>query len=453
MSFMSSFDASAGGNGVTSDPLYKIDVHEDILIWSGYGAGLQPPNTALRDMQDAAPFLSATAYDPSLDLDVNAIILSNLGNILMAEEAAYDFDTRFPVVDAIFDALSNYTFTNFFSALCEPAAVTIALLTTTLNTPATLTPNVLTTALTTIDDDLFDEVNIADATCRFSLVAHNDITDFVLPKFKRGMQNVSADLSSAFVVGEAMIWSRLEGQVNKFQADLRFKNEDKKLQLETLKNEFDKTQVSHDQVKVGYEQVKVGYEQIKVNHDQVKINYDQIKVNSDQVKVNYAQVKVNYEKAKISLDTLKLQYEDIKSKFVMNHDTLRKQTEQMIMSGISVDQAIKAQFLQSYFAVSGLTESATKMNIIARKEQFEQNIGYNEKHARWSMDAYQAYANMIGATSGTAISTGQRNQPEQSALAGAIGGAASGAAAGFSVGGPWGAAIGGAAGFVGGLLG
>lgn len=172
-----------GGSGAVSYPAYMQTIHNDWLD----NTGVDTISSSITDVMDAAlgnsPFTGLDAYDP--DADVTAMIA--------AEDLLQD----------LVDLLSTGT------------------------TLDTLISNVLDESRI---DDLVDEFE-ADAAAR--LVAT------ILPRFRRGMQNINAVVSSAFVIGEAVIEAEQERNVNRYSAELHAKaGIDNAIQVINLKLEY-----------------------------------------------------------------------------------------------------------------------------------------------------------------------------------------------------------------------
>ena len=164
---MSGSSGGGGGSGKVSYPTYMQTVHNDWLD----NTGVDTITSSITDIMDAAlgnsPWTGQSAYDP--DADIAAMITAG-GNLQ-----------------------------------------TLVTLLSTGTTLDTLISNVLDE---TRIDNLVDEFE-ADAAAR--LVATT------LPRFRRGMQDINAVVSSAFVIGEAVIEAEQERNVNRYSAELHTK--------------------------------------------------------------------------------------------------------------------------------------------------------------------------------------------------------------------------------------
>jgi len=79
------------------------------------------------------------------------------------------------------------------------------------------------TGLNTLISNVLDENRIDDAVTEFSEDLGNRLTTEVLPRFEAGMRDINGVLSSAFVIGRAIIEDGQTRQVAKYSADLHLK--------------------------------------------------------------------------------------------------------------------------------------------------------------------------------------------------------------------------------------
>lgn len=161
---MGSSGGGGGGSGEVSWPQYLEDMHSTWL-------------TALNTTQIPAaialnPFSTAEAFDPASDLSI-------------AWDAVCEFD-------AFVDALAYET--NYASAMVKAKSVV---------------------------DDTVDDTYIDADIDAFADILDNDMNVRVLPQFKAGMRDVNAVMSSAFVLGEADIYSARTREVSKYGTGLR----------------------------------------------------------------------------------------------------------------------------------------------------------------------------------------------------------------------------------------
>ena len=181
--------SSGGSSGAVDYPAYMKTQHED---W------LDDVATDIPTAQSANPYATATAYDPDCELAATNYVISQFYDIVMGIDPDIDWGSNYDVAVAKFDekiitVINDYTFAS-----------------------------------------IFDDVHVTDLINSYQsdLEARRD-NDFK-PAYKVGMQNVNAVMSSAFVVGDALITSQVARDVAKFSAELNFKNEEKLLQYEQV---------------------------------------------------------------------------------------------------------------------------------------------------------------------------------------------------------------------------
>jgi hypothetical protein len=75
------------------------------------------------------------------------------------------------------------------------------------------------------------DVNIAADVAAYQAILDDNIAARVLPRFRRGMQDINAVVSSAFPIGEAIIEAFQARDVNKYAAALRLGLSDKRIQV------------------------------------------------------------------------------------------------------------------------------------------------------------------------------------------------------------------------------
>ena len=122
-----------------------------------------------------SPYYSAAAYDPTTPLAA--------------------MDTAVCAFNTVVDALSNES--DWDSAMTQ--------------------------AKTTIDALISDTYINADVDA-FAGKLDDQVDNITIPKFQRGMQDINAVQSSAFVLGEALIYGMRDRDVAKYTSDLRLKS-------------------------------------------------------------------------------------------------------------------------------------------------------------------------------------------------------------------------------------
>jgi len=79
------------------------------------------------------------------------------------------------------------------------------------------------TPLNSLVANVLSESRIDDAVDEFSADALARIDSEIIPRFERGMQDINAVVSSAFVIGRALIMENSNRQISKYSADLHMR--------------------------------------------------------------------------------------------------------------------------------------------------------------------------------------------------------------------------------------
>jgi hypothetical protein len=74
-----------------------------------------------------------------------------------------------------------------------------------------------------IDAEVIDSTYVTNDIASFAAVLDDQIETVVLPKFQAGLRDVNAVCSSAFMIGEAILWGMRDRDVAKYGTDLRTK--------------------------------------------------------------------------------------------------------------------------------------------------------------------------------------------------------------------------------------
>ena len=174
-------------SGMVSYPIYVESVHADWLANCtalGTGSGRDYMHNSVTDRLSAAignsPFSGETAYDGA----------TRIANI----------ETEINVFETIVDALSETT--DWAAAFAQ--AVTTIDANWTAPTPAA-------------------SAEITAAVTAFEAIQDDRVEETVLPRFQRGMQDIGGVLTSAFVIGQAIIEGMVDRDVAQYQGELRTK--------------------------------------------------------------------------------------------------------------------------------------------------------------------------------------------------------------------------------------
>jgi len=176
---------SGGSSGKVDYPDYMEAVHADWLN----ATGTDTIEASITELMNAAigssPFSGATAYDPATPLS--------------------DAWTAVCALDTLADAMDHEV--DWASAMAA--------------------------ATSEFEDNLIDTTYLADEVTAFAQALDDNITYQVLPKFKSGYRDANAVLSSAFAIGEAVIWGMRNRDVAKYSSELRMKLNLGKIELVT----------------------------------------------------------------------------------------------------------------------------------------------------------------------------------------------------------------------------
>lgn len=169
-----------GSSGKVEYPAYLQTAH-GALINSG---GTDTPANSIVDAINAAygnsPYIGINAYDPTTTLATAEVPVTTLSGLSLTT-ALSDALAEIPLVAAVVDPLV---------------------------TDMTL--------------------KITPAVAAYSAMVDNEVQTKVLPKFRRGMQDINAVQTSSYVIGEALIMAEETRDIAKFAADLELRAYDKR---------------------------------------------------------------------------------------------------------------------------------------------------------------------------------------------------------------------------------
>jgi len=175
---------SKGGGGGQSGKVDYPDYIETIHGQALDHAGTDTPTSSVTDLVNTAlgssPFSGETSYDPATPISE-------------MEDALTSFAALVDGLDAETDWLS-----------------------------------IIATAKGFVDDEFFDEDEVERELEAYSDQLRDQLDMVVLPRFRGGMRDINAVMSSAFAVGESIIEASNQRDVSKFLADLRLKMKTKK---------------------------------------------------------------------------------------------------------------------------------------------------------------------------------------------------------------------------------
>jgi hypothetical protein len=307
-----------GGSGSVDFPEYLKQIQRNILDGSDWSEQIDTLNIsiieALNTSATNSPYVGTVSYDPDTVLQEGNVRLQATIDAINALNSAGDY------ASAITSATTSWP----------------------------------------IETIPFDTGPIDADIESYDTLLTQQLDDIALPKFKAGMQNINAVISSAYIVGEAILRGYKDRELIQYGAALRTK-------IHTQNNEV---------------------------NGQLRI------ARTSQIQAGAGQIVA---------------------------ETLKKLDMISDMTRLSLDY--------------------NRIRIMAKKEELSEQLQFDEQDARWYMDSFQYFANVLASIQGGTAPTQGQKRPSQtmSALSGALSGAATGAAIGAPYGG-YGALIGAVAG-------
>ena len=311
-------------------------------------------------------------------------------------------------------------------------------------------------AVAKLDAAVFDDTYIDADIAAYTAILNANLVDTDLPRFQTGMRDVNAVYSSAFVMGEAEIYAKQARDIAKYTSELRlsFNNLRNTAIMEGTKNMLDNL-IKGTDFKKAVAQYTIETSKINVELEQV-VAQDTIETEKSGLGLEQGVVQNTIETEKIGLDvdraitqaTIETERIGIEAKLKFDF----QRSEGIIKCAQSMlDNILKQVELNQ--SLSHQTIEASRIGIVALKEQADQDFNIIDLDARWDMDVYQYGANLLGGISGGTVKAG--GDAGMSKGQSALGGALSGAAMGAQIGGgnPWAIGAGALIGGIGGLLG
>lgn len=271
-----------------------------------------------------------------------------------------------------------------------------------------------------------DEIAITTDVGAFASNLDDEIESKILPRFRRGMQDINAVVSSAFPVGEAIIEAFRNRDVAKHDSSLRLaaanKNIDVGLENERLHLDVDKANVTKV-IEVGRTNITKNIEINKTNllkrSDIGKTNLDR---SLDVVKTNLSK-DIEVGKANLMKD---IQVGEIVAKTDIEY-------KRMYLEGSSQMLRLMMQRITWEDGYARMVIEANRIKIVALGEEYEATKEVAVSGALWDPELYQYANNVLAAIAGASTVT-----KGISRAASVLGGAMSGAGAGAQIGAQWG---------------
>lgn len=192
--------SGGGGSGKVDYPTYSKHVHADWL------ASIEDP-----DSPDTHDTISV-----SMTETMDAALAANPFTSLLV----YDPDTVLATVDAQVATVMALSFSGLVNAYDRRVVATAE---TTFNASVDFAA-LLTAVKAAVNTDLYSSAEVNDDINAFAALLDDQIDSTVLPRFRRGMQDMNAVMSSAFVIGAALIEEGRDKEVAKYGTGLRLQN-------------------------------------------------------------------------------------------------------------------------------------------------------------------------------------------------------------------------------------
>ena len=457
---MGGSSGGGGGAGQIGYPAYVSATHE---AWIGDGTAVaavvaQGIDTVMAAALTAgSPLTGLETYDPDNDITSYESAMATFAAILAGISDTGDWAS-----------LYNQAMTS----LSTPTAVTIAdrvVADGDVVGDLTVVDGAVVDAVAVGDLAIVDEVvaDITDTTdvtgiteaiivadgVAFAAQLDDQITTTVLPRFRRGMQDINAVISSAFPIGESIIESFRNREVAKHDSGIRLnavnKNADIGLANESLHLEVKKVNIDKDVRISGINLSKdtvVGTANLSKDVEISKINMGK---NLDLGKANLLK-DVEVGKLNVTKD-LGLSNADLSKELDIGKANLNKDVavgtfnvkstadyKRMYIDSSAQMVQIMLQRISWEDGFVRTNIEAKRIKIVAKKEQIDGDNSLAEAEALWDLEVFQYGSNLLAGPGGGTLNPGAK---KPNVAASVIGGAMSGAAAGAMVGAQMGSAV------------
>ena len=439
-----------GGSGKIGYPEYIEVIHNN---WLTHVA--DTPTESMADLMNAAfgnsPWSGLSAYDPDADIT--------------AYEAAI---TAFAAILAGITDTTNWAalFTQAATSVGSATALVVADLTVADEAVAdeVVADGVAVGDAVVADGVAVGDLSVADMAAitgiseaviladvsAFANQLDDEILTKVLPRFRRGMQDINAVVSSAFPIGQSIIESFRDREVAKHTSGLRYHAADKNAELDlavvsanlTKDVEVGRANLLKDVQVSGAnlsKDTQIGAanltKDIQISGaDLVKdTQIGQANLSKD-VSISGANLAKDVSVGGANL-TKDVQVGDITVKTDAEY-------ERMYLEGSSQMLRLMLQRIAWEEGYMRTVVEGKRIKIIAKKEETDMDAQIDARDAVWDLSTYQYGANLLAAPGGgTVLPESNKPSQAQSAIGGALSGAAAGAVA--SGGNPLGALAGG----------
>lgn len=272
-------ECKGGGSAGSVDyPAYMRDIHNDWLDAVGTDTIEVSMTSVMNTALGASPYAALVAYDPATPLTESDTAIAAFAAVLAGISDIFDWDLLFSQGASSVGTKPSISVEAIdIDDMNKPANLDVADLSIeNIDEPEDLSvvdiavPNIVAPADLIVADkavadkvvgdaavpDIADTPNLAGITdptivadvAAFAAEQDDNITTRVLPRFRRGMQDIGAVVSSAFPIGEAIIEAFQARDVAKYDSGLRvaavMKNADIEAESERLHLDVKKSNLS-----------------------------------------------------------------------------------------------------------------------------------------------------------------------------------------------------------------
>ena len=408
------------GAGTVDYPLYIKETHEDWLDGAGVAVAT-PIDRCITEVMNTAlgnsPFPGMLIEPPTADIDAYLAAIQEFKSMLNGHN--------------VNDVLANH-YDRAMRAISDPVKLEIDDITVDDIDIATIPDTVVDDReidnIADVDDLVVaDTADITDAEIVDDVTAFSNQLDDellkVLPRFRRGMQDINAVVSSSFAIGEAIVTGFGVRDVDRHSSTLRVSA--------TMKNADTDVANMNKDVQVGVtnlgKDVDISKSNLTKNIETARFNIAKDvaiePINTgrylDIGKTNLAK---NVETSKANLS------KDIQVG-ITNLNT-RTEYERFYLAGTEIQWKAVAQIGIWYESYARMEVEGRRIKIVATGEYNDRENAQTESNAMWDLEVFQYGANVLASVSGGVAGT-KPKKPDVAMRV--LGGAMSGAAAGTMV--------------------
>ena len=384
------------GSGAIAYPAFMEAVHADWLN----NTGADNIASSVTDIMNAAlgnsPWVGQVAYDPGADITAFEAAITAFAAMLAGIVDTTDWDTLYTQAVASLGAPAVLAVVD--EVVADKVVGDIAVLDKAVG-------NIVDTS----DVLGITEAMIVADVAAFADQLDDEITTKILPRFRGGMRDINAVVSSAFPIGEAIIESFRNREVAKHTSTLRLsaehKNADIDVRNEELHLDVRKTNVGKD-VEIGRANLGKDVEIGKVNLSK-GVEIERANLVKD-IEIGKANLSKDVEVGTINIRSL-------------------AEYKRMYLEGSSQMLRLMLQRISWHDGYMRTVIEGKRIKIVARKEQLDEDMKIDEYDAVWDLEVFTHGANVLAAISGGIGDHHKQPSQLQSALGGVLSGAAMGA--------------------------